>query len=221
MDQVSGMRWAVTAAGGAVNDMLTGERIYSCEIDPETAKWIIAAAAGTDVFPLIFINDAAYCPGWAEDRAEEFHVAPYAEMYRKYMTKVEDVFEFFMENPAGVQKFNLLFTNPQEKEEVYERIKLLPVSFTTNTRFSMEINAPGVSKANGLKKLCGRLGISMEECAAVGDADNDLEILRAVGLGIAMGNALPRVKEAAGAVVSDCDHDGAAEAIERFLLSDA
>jgi hydroxymethylpyrimidine pyrophosphatase-like HAD family hydrolase len=53
---------------------------------------------------------------------------------------------------------------------------------------------------------------------AVGDFDNDLEMIKAAGLGVAMGNALERVKSAAGAVVADCDSDGAAEAIERFML---
>lgn len=82
----------------------------------------------------------------------------------------------------------------------------------------MEINASGVSKAKGLSTLCAHLGIDLAECMAVGDADNDVEMLKAVGFGVAMGNALPVVKAAAGAVMSDCNHDGCAEAIERFLL---
>ena len=53
---------------------------------------------------------------------------------------------------------------------------------------------------------------------AVGDADNDLNILETAGLAIAVGNANEHVKAAAAVVVNDCDHDGCAEAIDKYLL---
>jgi Cof subfamily protein (haloacid dehalogenase superfamily) len=218
MDMVRGMRWAVTSAGAAVNDVLTGERLTEINIDPETVKWIIAAAAGEDALPVLYIGDDSYCPDWAPERAAEFHVAQFAEPYRKYMLHAEDVFGMFMENPVPLQKMNLLFTEPEGCKAVYEKIRYLPISFTNLTDTFMEINASGVSKAGGLKTLCGRLGVDMSRAVAVGDSDNDLEMIKAAGLGVAMGNALERVKSAAGAVVADCDSDGAAEAIERFLL---
>ena len=52
----------------------------------------------------------------------------------------------------------------------------------------------------------------------MGDADNDLPMLAAAGLAVAMGNANESVRAAADVVVADNDHDGVAEAIERFLL---
>jgi Cof subfamily protein (haloacid dehalogenase superfamily) len=221
MDMVPGMRWAVTSAGACIMDMSDSSHIYESEIDPETVKWIICSAAGADILPIFFIGDTAYCPNWAPERAGEFHVAAYAEMYRRYMTKVDDVFQLYMEDPRPAQKVNLLFSDSGEKADVYEKIKLLPLTFTTSTCVSMEINAAGVSKAAGLKKLCSKLGVPMDECIAVGDAENDMEMIRAAGLGIAMGNAQDAVKAAAGAVVSDCEHDGAAEAIEQYLLQNA
>ena len=53
----------------------------------------------------------------------------------------------------------------------------------------------------------------------MGDAENDLAMLRSAGLGVAMGNALPCAVEAADVQVADNDHDGVAEAIERYLLA--
>lgn len=218
MEKVRGMRWAVTSAGAAVNDVLTGARYDERNIDPETVKWIIAAAAGLDVLPVMYIGDTAVCPDWAPERAGEFGVPDFAETYRRYMRHEEDVFGYFMAAPAPLQKMNILYTNRTDRDEVYEKIKYLPISFSNLTEAIMEINAPGVGKAAGLRSLCARLGISMAECVAVGDSDNDLEMIKAAGLGVAMGNALPAVKAAAGAEVSDCGRDGAAEAIERFLL---
>jgi Cof subfamily protein (haloacid dehalogenase superfamily) len=218
MAQVRGMRWAVTGSGAAANDVETGTRLFEKNIDAETIKWIIGASAGIDLMPILYIGDVSYCPDWAPERAEEFFVGAYAGMYRDYMTKCPDVFQMFMEDPKPVQKLNLVFTDRAEKDFVYDQIKLLPLKFTTITELTMEINAPGVSKADGLRRLCGHLGVGMEECVAVGDAENDLELIRAAGLGVAMGNAESAVKAAAGAVVADCLHDGAAEAIERFIL---
>ena len=218
MEMVQGMRYAVTSAGAAVNDIEAGGLLSETTINADTVKWIIGAAAGANTLPVIYIGSTAYCPVWAPERAGEFHVPEFAPVYRSYMRQAEDVFKFFMENPVPLQKMNLHFIVRASRDEVYEKIKHLPIKFTSLTDISMEINALGVSKAGGLRALCAHLGIGLAECVAVGDADNDIEMLQAVGLGVAMGNALPAVKAVAGAVTSDCDHDGCAQAIERFLL---
>lgn len=64
------------------------------------------------------------------------------------------------------------------------------------------------SKANGLSILCRHFGTTMEEAYAFGDSMNDYEIIQAVGTGIAMGNADPRLKEVADYVTADIQDDG-------------
>ena len=75
-----------------------------------------------------------------------------------------------------------------------------------------------MTKGTGLLALAAQLGISPEQTIAVGDADNDLPMLRAAGLGVAMGNANENARAAASVTVADNDHGGCAEAIRRFLL---
>ncbi|MCL6451641.1 MAG: HAD hydrolase family protein [Acetobacteraceae bacterium] len=75
------------------------------------------------------------------------------------------------------------------------------------------------SKAAGLRALAGALGIPRERVLAIGDHVNDLEMIRDAGLGVAMGNAPPQVKEAAGWITRDCDHDGVAWALEVLVLN--
>ena len=58
----------------------------------------------------------------------------------------------------------------------------------------------------------------MNEVIAVGDADNDIDVLSKVGLAIAMGNANEKVKSICDVIVSDCDSDGCVEAVEKYLL---
>jgi len=54
---------------------------------------------------------------------------------------------------------------------------------------------------------------------ALGDAENDIEMLKLVGWGVAMGNAGEKVKAVADAVVRSNEEDGVAEAIEKFVLA--
>jgi Cof subfamily protein (haloacid dehalogenase superfamily) len=84
--------------------------------------------------------------------------------------------------------------------------------------FILEVLHPAVSKWVGLQRLAAQEGIAPEAIMAVGDDENDMEMLRGAGLGIAMGNARPEVKAAADQVTSSNADDGLVQAIERFLL---
>lgn len=93
----------------------------------------------------------------------------------------------------------------------------LDVCYSSN-RY-LEFNAAGINKGAGLLALAGRLGIAREEVMAIGDNSNDVSMLRAAGLGVAVANATDEAKAAAGYVCSaDNDAGGVAEAIERFVL---
>lgn len=95
----------------------------------------------------------------------------------------------------------------------------LPLSFTPSEDTCTDIMARNISKWNGLRRLMALLGISAEQVIAAGDYTNDLPMIQSAGIGVAVANALPEVKAAADFVTEqDCDHDAAAEIIERFLL---
>lgn len=82
----------------------------------------------------------------------------------------------------------------------------------------LTIFAREASKGAGLRWLAASLGMSMAQTIAIGDHVNDLSMLRAAGLGVAMGNADPEIQAAANAVTASNDEDGAALAIERYIL---
>lgn len=77
----------------------------------------------------------------------------------------------------------------------------------------------GCSKASGVAALAARYGIKLENAMALGDGYNDLEMLREVGWGVAMGQAPEQVRTAASAVTATNLEDGAALAIERYALA--
>lgn len=83
---------------------------------------------------------------------------------------------------------------------------------------SIEVLPAGVSKGKSAKRVAKELGISAEHVMAIGDAENDVEMLQFASWGVAVGNAADAVKSVADVVVASNADDGVAEAIERFIL---
>lgn len=82
----------------------------------------------------------------------------------------------------------------------------------------LEHIAPDVSKGNAVRYLCEYLDIPISNTIAAGDAENDLSMIAAAHIGIAMVNATPTVKAAANhTTTNDNNHDAIAEIIETFL----
>ncbi len=106
------------------------------------------------------------------------------------------------------------------KRSYYKVLLWEPEPDKPDTGYLLDILNVGASKAKALRHLAASYGIRMEEVMAIGDQINDLEMMEAAGLGVAMGNAILPVRELANAVVSSNDEDGVAEAIERFVLSE-
>ena len=218
VDMVRGMRYAITASGGTVLDVEQNEYIVHDTVDAETCKMIIAAANGRYVFPILFHDSETYGSSWCVDDLTDFGFQAYEPIYRQCMHLVPDAMNWFMENPGALEKFNLFFGNDHEADEVYEEIKNLPISFTTHSRTALEINAVGTSKAKGLKALCDRLGITLPECIAVGDAENDEDMIACAGLKVAMANGSDKVKAMADVIADTNDNEGVAKIIEQYLL---
>ena len=83
----------------------------------------------------------------------------------------------------------------------------------------VEITSKGVSKASALRLMAARYNIPIEETLAIGDSGNDLPMLRAAGVSVAMGNASDAVKAACDHVTGLCVDDGFADAVYKFVLN--
>jgi len=83
----------------------------------------------------------------------------------------------------------------------------------------VEVLSPDVNKGEALAFVAQRYGATLAETMAIGDAWNDVPLITAAGLGIAMGSGPPELFAQADAVVGDVAHDGVAEAIERYVLT--
>jgi len=100
----------------------------------------------------------------------------------------------------------------------------LPLNFRHETWGSFvecAVLSRQASKKNALAALCAGFQIPADRVMAIGDSRNDIPMLRWAKIGIAMGNALPEVREAVRYVTASNERDGVAIAIERFVLQSA
>lgn len=97
-----------------------------------------------------------------------------------------------------------------EKKEVFE--------ISNSSPTNIEVNALGVNKAQGIKRICERLDIEITNVMAVGDSLNDIAMIKEAGFGVAMGNAQQVVKEAADWTTLTNDEDGVAHAIFKWVM---
>lgn len=105
---------------------------------------------------------------------------------------------------------------------IRETFSDLPVHFKYETWGDFEelaVTSLEATKKNALANLCDDLQISRANVLAIGDSRNDVPMLRWAGVGIAMGNALPEVKQAVKYVTETNEEDGVASAIRRYVLN--
>ena len=94
------------------------------------------------------------------------------------------------------------------------------LSIYRSAPFFIETMPLGVEKSASLALLLKNMGFGPENLMACGDGWNDLPMIRYAGMGVAMGNAVPEVKQAAKYVTADNEHDGVGLAVEKFILED-
>ena len=113
----------------------------------------------------------------------------------------------------------LRFLGEESVTQIVRAFGDLPLSFRHETWFDFiecAVLNRQASKKNALAKLCADFGIPSERVMAVGDSRNDVPMLRWAAIGVAMGNALPEVRQSVPYVTAANDRDGVALAIERF-----
>ena len=99
---------------------------------------------------------------------------------------------------------------PQEFQDKYAIVKSAP--------FFLEILNKKATKGDAVKELAEFLNISLDEVMSIGDNENDLSMIEVAGIGVAMGNAVPSVKEIADKVTKTNDEHGVAYAINEWVL---
>jgi len=217
--QLEGVRYLCCVSGGYMYDLYENAFISSDCLPPETVESILEITREEDC--MVQLMNAESIVSRADiDKMHLYGMGLYREMFRRVTTKTDSIYTYYRENAPAVNKICIYHRSPERREITIDRLRRLDIEVVRSETTSAECSKKGITKATGLIRLCGRLGISLAETIAVGDADNDLEALAAAGLSVAMGNARDSVKRVCAAQVADNDHDGCAEAIYRYLIND-
>lgn len=188
-------------------------------ISPRICLAVLEIVQGSDIHISLFNEDYWYAPGqdsWTERETKITKVAP-----TMIVASHHPIINNWKDAKTGAHK--IMCMGPEEKiHELEQRLneKLSNELHIYRSKSTyLEIAPKAISKASALKLLLKKkFNLSMSEAIAFGDNYNDIELLSAVGLGIAVGNARDEVKAVANEITSNSKEDGVAEAIEKYCL---
>ena len=224
---IPGIQYAVVTNGAAVCDLRGGKRLFTDCMDSDDAAEILRRTRPLEVVQGAFSGDWGYMEDIDRRRIRRLDLVREMQDYLIASRKVvDDLAVFAREQKEGSEKIVINFIKdetgaPMWREETENVVRDYPsVTFMSGGIGNIEIIRRGVGKGTALLRLGERLGVAAEEIMAVGDSENDLDMIRKAGLGVAMANSERAVLDCADYVTASNDEDGAAAAIERFALGE-
>lgn len=215
---VPGVRYALVANGAKVYDLKENRELHSDCFDIESAVSILNKCQNMNIMTSVFTGRSVY----AEEVDFEILRHYYDEATVRYLKAsrayVPDLMTFVESRPTEIEKYSLAFADSALRTEALQVFTARDdCTVTWSLPSNLELNTATANKGAGLLALAKQLGIPRSQVMAVGDGINDLDMLRAVGYAVAMGNAEEPVLQAADFVTASCDEDGVALAIEAVL----
>lgn len=203
--------------GALVSDPSQSTEVYVQPLEKDVVRRAVLFARANDIYLELYSADHFFAEqtNWSDDIHRRF--------FRVGPTLVDFTGIWGRER---IIKAELVVHSPEEATKA----RIFQDEFAGSLRFSIarspayptidfiNIIAPEVSKGKALATLASFLGVPISQVMAVGDGLNDIPLLEAAGLAVAMGNAFPEVKKVADYITLDIDHNGLAAAIKRFLL---
>ncbi len=135
--------------------------------------------------------------------------------YDAVHTAIPDAQDFSQVLHNKIYQF-VAFASQNELEKLSKRVNNILI--TSWNPYGYDLVSKYSGKGNAIKDVCQYFGYSLEECLAIGDGENDIDMLQTVGTSVAMGNALDNVKEISDYITSDIDEDGVYHALKHYNL---
>ena len=217
---IPGIEYAVTSNGAAVYRVRDGVRIHKVLLEPESVDEILRITGGIRLGMEAFIRGIPYAQKDYIGDPVSYGAMPYAVSYIQSTRRpVENIREYVRSRRKELDGIDLIVADEEKRKEIREALESarLPLYVTSSVKNRVETAAQGAGKAEGLRFLQKLLGIPREETAAFGDADNDIDMLRAAGFSFAMENASPGCRAAADFITKTNQEDGVAFGIYEVL----
>lgn len=214
------VRYVVSVNGAEIYDAKENKVLHREELEPEEAVAIYEYLSGLPALCDAYVEGWGYMDRSYYARIDEFATEPYVvKMLKELRTPVDDMKAFLAQHKT--QKVMAFFNDMDRRAVELERVKALfpNTAISSSIANNIEVNAKKATKGGALLNLCQVLGVDVKDTMAFGDGSNDLAMIQNAGIGVAMGNAYPSLKEAADYVTLTCDEDGVAHAIEKFVFA--
>ena len=199
--------------GGKIVDCRTGETLVEKTLDAAVIPELCAFAAAQDVAIITYNKE-----GVVTEHPDDKWALRECFTCKLPMTGVDDLAKY-VDYPICKM---LITLDPARRDEVLAAGRKVfegKIDLYPSSPFFIEAVPLGVAKDVSLAGLLEEMGLTRDNLMACGDGLNDRSMIRYAGVGVAMQNAEPPVKEAADYVTeADNNHDGVAEAIEKFIL---
>lgn len=202
----------ITSNGALIVDPETEEILFERCLSKKDAETVFALGEKLGFTQIVWCGNRLYASRineLSDDYSRRFGKIPAVKIGSLADLDGRDILKILWYIPGGKAAANLRNV-PSERLE--------NVTIVTSDPDFLEFFSSSVSKAEAVRLIAARCGVSPCEAAAVGDACNDIPMLQATGFGIAMENATDEVKKAAAAVTGDNESDGVARAIEEYVL---
>lgn len=216
--KIPGVSYALCSNGAKVYHLASGKVLVKNCFAHKTIGQILNVLCNLGTIPAVFINGKVYSAKMDFGRLVKTYDEKTIAYFKDSRIVVPDILKLVQEHPDQVEKISLIFYSLEDREKTKKALSLSKnCQLTSSLPANLEVNAKDVDKGRALLQLGQLLGIKKTQIMAVGDGGNDLEMLRAVGYAVAMGNAAPHVKKAAHWVTKSCEEDGVALAIEGVM----
>ncbi|MCL1949891.1 MAG: Cof-type HAD-IIB family hydrolase [Turicibacter sp.] len=231
MDSEYGLTLPVAGSNGAIT-YTEGKTIHSVGMDMNLAAEIFDyLQGGAHPFKLYTNKGVFTIDSFLERAQKDFELLPpdatagiNVERFLEYLRSVGSQFftqfsEISQQEGMEIFKFFVSTLIPAKKSVIENRLKTFQgLGFTSSHRNNVEIMSDLGHKGTGLAQMAKHYGIPMENTIAIGDNFNDVPMMEAAGLSIAMENAEEEVKALCDVVTKSNDEDGVAFAIREYVL---
>lgn len=217
--EIPGVRYALTSNGARIIDIHTRNTVYEDKLPLSQAIQVLDYMASHGYIPDIYIDGEVFIERSAYQQVlKNFDLGGLLPYFLKSRQPVENLREYIIKKGKDVEKINLMIQEQEIKELLIKELHTIaPFSISAGLSINIEITSPTVNKGTAILKFGEQLGIKREQIMACGDNSNDLAMIKAAGIGVAMGNATKEIKEAANFITKTNEEDGVAFAIQKFL----
>lgn len=212
---------AVLCNGAEVRSLADGALKVSHYMEPESVIPLIEVSRELELPMEISAGSLLHLTRehW-EAEAGGAHLAFHRDILARNGREIPELLDFCLHSGKKFEKINFPWVPADRRAAFEEAVKELPFSCVWPGELCAEITHPEADKAHGVAHVCERLGIDQSRVLAIGDSGNDIPMLKAAGMGVAMGNAPCYVQKAAKAVTASNMENGAALAIHRYAFGE-